>query len=181
MPAVELFVDESCRTDYLLCAAVVPVADIAMARKFMRELKPKNRARLHMKSESRHRSQLLARFVQAPPIDQAHIFVGQLRGTRRTQREARTQCLEALACYAADNGVSRILIESCSQDKQDRTAVVGALAAKAATARVRVTIDRPTSHELLWAADLVAWAYGAGGTARKAIQHLVTVHNLPLA
>lgn len=28
MSGIELFVDESCRTDYLLCAAVVPVKDI---------------------------------------------------------------------------------------------------------------------------------------------------------
>lgn len=178
MPAVELFVDESCRTDYLLCAAVVPVADIASARRMMRELKPKNRDRLHMKDESRHRDQILSRFVSTPPIEQAHIFVGSLRGTRRTQREVRTQCLTALGTYAADNGVTRILLESCSQDKQDRAAVVGALAAKAATDRVQVMIDRPTSHELLWAADLVAWAYGAGGAARNAISPLVTVHNL---
>lgn len=179
MPATELFVDESCRADYLLCAAVVPVSDVAAARKMMRELKPKNRDRLHMKNESRHREQILARFVQAPPIDQAHIFVGTLRGTRRTHRQVRTQCLEALARYAADNGARRILIESCSQDKQDHAAVVGTLATKAATDRVRVMIDQPTSHELLWAADLVAWAYGAGGAARSAIRHLVTVHNLP--
>lgn len=179
MPAAELFVDESCRTDYLLCAAVVPVADIASARRMMRDLKPKNRDRLHMKDEGRNRDQIISKFVQMKPIDRAHIFVGALRGTRRTQRQVRTQCLEALGAYAADNGVTRILVESCSQDKQDHAAVVGALAARAATDRVRVMIDRPTSHELLWAADLVAWAYGAGGTARNAISPLVTVHNLP--
>ena len=38
MNGIELFVDESCRTDYLLCAAVVPVGDITAARKMMREL-----------------------------------------------------------------------------------------------------------------------------------------------
>jgi hypothetical protein len=78
MPAVEWFVDESCRTDYLLCAAVVPVADLSVARKRMRDLKPDNRRRLHMKAESRTRDQILARFVQAPPIAHAP----HLRGNR---------------------------------------------------------------------------------------------------
>ena len=180
-PAVELFVGESCRTDYLLVAAVVPVADIASARKMMRDLKPNNRNRLHMKAETRNRQQIITQFVQEPPIAQAHVFVGGLRGTKpkRTQREVRSECLQALGLYAADRGgVTRILVESCSQDKQDHAAVVGALAAKGVSEQVRVIIDQPTAHELLWAADLVAWAYGAGGWSRSAISHLVTVHDL---
>ena len=36
-------------------------------------------------------------------------------------------------------------------------------------------LDKPTAHELLWAADLVAWAYGVGGAAREAVSPLVTV------
>ncbi|MGV0994280.1 MAG: hypothetical protein ACOYB7_18745 [Mycobacterium sp.] len=86
--------------------------------------------------------------------------------------------MEALGDYAADHGVTRVLIESCSQDKQDRAAVVGVLATRSAADRVRVVLDRPTAHELLWAADLVAaWAYGAGGATRAAaIAPLVTMH-----
>lgn len=178
MPNFELFVDESCRDDYLLCAAVVPASDIATARKTMRDLKPKNRNRLHMKAETRNREQIITKFVQTSPITEAHIFIGSLRGTRTTQRQARSECLEALGFYAAGNGVTRIVVESCSQDKQDHAAVTGALAAKGALDRVRVAIDVPTAHELLWAADLVAWAYGAGGWARAAIAPLVTVHTL---
>lgn len=178
MNGIKLFVDESCRTDYLLCAAVVPVGDITAARKMMRELKPKNRDRLHMKAETRNRGQIISRFMAARPISQAHIFTGHLRGTSRTQREVRTECLHALATYAADNAATRILVESCSQDKQDRDALIGALAAKGASDRVRVMLDKPTAHELLWAADLVAWAYGVGGAAREAVSPLVTVHTL---
>jgi hypothetical protein len=179
MSATELFVDESCRDDYLLCAAVVPARDIAAARKFMRELKPKNRDRLHMKSESRNRTQIITQFVQQPPISEAHIFVGPLRGVRRSQRHARTECLQALASFAADSGARRILVESCAQDRQDRAALTDVLAARGALDRIRVDVDRPTSHELLWAADLVAWAYGAGGAARNAIASLITIHELP--
>lgn len=178
MSKFELFVDESCRGDYLLCAAVVPASDITTARKAMRDLKPKNRNRLHMKAETRNREQIITKFVQTAPIAEAHIFIGSLRGTRTTQRQVRTDCLEALGLYAAENSVTRIVLESCSQDKQDHAAVTGALAAKGALDRIRVSIDVPTAHELLWAADLVAWAYGAGGWARAAIAPLVTVHQL---
>ncbi len=141
----------------------------------MRELKPNNRDRLHMHAETRNRDRILSQFLKSPPIDQAHVFVAARRGTQYSQRRARTRCLEALGNYAADHGVTRVLIESCSQDKQDRTAVVGALATKSAADRVRVALDSPTAHELLWAADLVAWAYGAGGATRAASAPLVTV------
>jgi hypothetical protein len=179
MPATELFVDESCRDDYLLCAAVVPAHDIAAARKLMRGLKPKNRDRLHMKNESRNRGQIITQFVQQPPVREAHIFVGSLRGVRRSQRRVRTECLQALAGFAADSGARRILVESCAQDRQDRAALTDVLAARGVLDRIRVDVDTPTSHELLWAADLIAWAYGAGGAARHAVASLITIHEMP--
>lgn len=109
--AIELFVDESCRTDYLLCAAAVPASNMAVARQRMRDLKPTNRDRLHMHAEPRRRNQILSQFLRSPPIDQTHVFVAVRRGTQYSQRHARTRCLEALARYAADHGVTRVLIE----------------------------------------------------------------------
>lgn len=175
---VEVFVDESRRRDYLMCAAVVASGDIAAARKTMRDLKPRNRDRLHMKDESRSRDQIIRDFMRQRPITAAHIYVGALAGTGLSEREVRTRCLQALAQHAAEMGATRILVESCSQDKQDHTALTGALADVGALGRVRADIDRPTSHELLWAADLIAWAYGAGGTSRAHVQPLVTVHTV---
>ncbi|CCW10591.1 hypothetical protein QLG13_28255 (plasmid) [Rhodococcus aetherivorans] len=40
-------------------------------------------------------------------------------------------------------------------------------------------MDRPHAHELLWAADLIAYADTAGGQLRRAIDSLVTVHRVP--
>ena len=48
-------------------------------------------------------------------------------------------------------------MESCSQDKQDLAAITGALAAIGALDQVRAVIETPRSHELLWAADIVAY------------------------
>jgi hypothetical protein len=50
-----------------------------------------------------------------------------------------------------------MVVESCSQDKQDLAAITGALAAIGALDQVRAVIETPRSHELLWAADIVAY------------------------
>jgi hypothetical protein len=61
-----------------------------------------------------------------------------------------------------------------------RTAVIGdALASRRASARSDTTWCRPRLTNLLWAADVVAWAYGAGGHYRRAIAELVSVHRVP--
>jgi hypothetical protein len=176
--ARQFFVDESFKRDYILCAAVVADDEINVARKFMRDLKPGNRDRLHMQSESRYRGRIISEFVQGAVVIEAHIFVGGRPSRTRSQRDIRTFCLEALASYAAANDGTRILVESCSQDKQDRDALTSVLAGEGALGRVRVDVDTPTSHELLWAADLIAWAYAANGNTRQAVGHLVTVHDL---
>jgi len=44
---------------------------------------------------------------------------------------------------------------------------------------VRFDVVPAVADELLWAADLIAWAYGAGGEYRKAVQDLATVHRVP--
>lgn len=45
----------------------------------------------------------------------------------------------------------------------EHAALTGAVAGLEALGRVRVDVDSPTSNEMLWAADIVAWgAYGVG-------------------
>ncbi|WP_084648746.1 hypothetical protein [Rhodococcus sp. WB1] len=87
--------------------------------------------------------------------------------------------LAALAVHSAELGARRILVESCAQDKQDLAALTGALARVGALETVRAMVDRPHAHELLGAADLIAYAYTAGGQLRRAIDSLVTVHRVP--
>ncbi|MDV6296521.1 hypothetical protein [Rhodococcus aetherivorans] len=40
-------------------------------------------------------------------------------------------------------------------------------------------MERPHTRELLWAADLIAYAYTAGGQLRRAIDSLVTAARVP--
>jgi len=175
---VEVFVDEGKRGGYLLCAAIVPSADIAAARRAMRALKPGNRRRLHMHSEGASRRQeILARFVAAPPISAAHLWRAPIRG--RPERDVRDDCFRGLVAGVLEMGARRIVVESCSQDRQDEQVIGACLAEAGAIGRVSYAVVPADSDELLWAADLITWAYGAGGDARRAIAELLTIHDLP--
>lgn len=174
-PTVEVFVDEARRADYMLVAAVVASGDLTESRRIMREIKPRNCNRIHMHSEGKaSRAKIVSEFVRRSPIQVAHIFVA--NPGRRPERVVRDELLRELGAMSADLGASRILVESCSQDKQDRDALTGALAGVSALDRVRVEVDSPTSNEMLWAADIIAWAYGVGGAYRQQISHMVEVH-----
>lgn len=178
MAVVEVFIDEARNKDYLICAVVVPAADLTLARKQMRTLKPGNRDRVHMHTEGdKSRRKILAEFVQNMPITEAHLFKAAIGG--RPDRAVRDDLLREAATLAAGIGAQRIVVESCSQDKQDFVVITGALVAIGALDRVRVAIERPRHHELLWAADVVAYAYNAGGAMRACIRHFVTVHEVP--
>ena len=176
--AVEVFVDEGKRGGYLLCAAVVPSADIAAARTAMRALKPRNRRRLHMHSEGvARRQQILARFAAAPPITAAHLWRAPIRG--RPERDVRDDCFRALVTAVLELDARRIVVESCSQDRQDEQIIGATLARSGAIGMVSYAVIPAESDELLWAADLITWAYRVGGDAREAIAGLLTVHDLP--
>lgn len=175
--AVEVFVDEGKRAGYLLCAAIVPSADVAAARRTMRALKPANRRRLHMHNEgARSRQQILNRFMQAPPVSEAHVWRAPISG--RAERAVRDVCFRGLVAGVLELGATRIVVESCSQDRQDELVIGSSLARAGSVGTVEYRIVPAASDELLWAADVITWAYGAAGNARRMIEGLVTVHDL---
>lgn len=90
----------------------------------------------------------------------------------------RDECFRSLVPGVLELGATRIVVESCSQDAQDRAVIGEALASRRAVGAVRYDVVPAASEELLWAADLVGWAYGAGGDYRGAIADLVTVHRV---
>ncbi|GCE40958.1 hypothetical protein Rhow_004601 [Rhodococcus wratislaviensis] len=177
MAVVEVFVDETKERGYLLCAAVVASRRLTESKKAMRELKPNNRDRLHMHDERpANRGRIVKEFMRVCPVDEAHIFIAPIAGRR--ERAVRDDCLAELARKSAALGANRILVESCSQDRQDFRVLTGSLSAIGALDQVRVEVDVPTSNEMLWAADLVVWAYAAGGRNRELVMPIVQVHNI---
>lgn len=176
--AVHVFIDEVRRRDYLLCAAVVPSEDVAASRRVMRDLRPGNRRRLHMHDEGvTSRRRILAEFVRRAPVREAHLWVAEVRG--RPERTVRDECLQSLVPHAVSLGAVRLVVESCAQDRQDSRVIGDVLARSGAIGGVRFDIVPAVADELLWAADLIAWAYGAGGEYRRAVGDLVTVHRVP--
>lgn len=174
----EVFVDEGKRGDYLLCAAVVATSDVSEARRAMRALKPANRRRLHMHSEgAARRRSILSQFVGQPPISAAFLWQTPIQG--RPEREVRDTCFRSLVAHVAKLDTRRIVVESCSQDRQDERVIGDTLARVGAIRRIDYAVVSAARDELLWAADVICWAYSAGGEYRRLIAPLVTVYNLP--
>jgi hypothetical protein len=143
----------------------------------MRELKPNNRDRLHVHDERpSNRARIVKEFMRVKPVDEAHIFITPIAGRR--ERDVRDDCLAELAKVSAALGANRILVESCSQDRQDFQILTGSLSAIGALQRVRIAVDVPTSNEMLWAADLIVWAYADGGRNRDLVMPIVQAHNI---
>lgn len=94
-------------------------------------------------------------------------------------RAVRDKCFHALGPGCWSLGARRIVVESCSQGAQYERVIGAGLARVGAIGQVRYQVVPAATDELLWAADLVVWAYGADGSARAAISELVTVHHPP--
>ncbi|QXU56582.1 hypothetical protein [Rhodococcus sp. LW-XY12] len=169
----EIVVDEARTKDYLLCAVVMPSEDPAPGPHDDAGARVRTTAdRLHRRDERpENRRRIVAAFARTPE-DPAGPAVH--RADRRSPAPAGPRLLAALAVHSTGLGARRILVESCAQDKQDLAALTGALAHVGAPTTVRAMVDRRHAHELLWAADLIAYAYTAGGQLRRAIDSLVT-------
>nr|WP_206025750.1 hypothetical protein [Rhodococcus sp. 14C212] len=133
---------------------------------------------MHRRDERpENRRRIVAAFARTPPIRQALLVTAPIAG--RPHRQVPGRPPAALAVHSAELGARRILVESCAQDKQDLAALTGALAHIGAPPTVRAMVDHPHAHELLWAADLIAYAYTAGGQLRRASDSLVTAARVP--
>jgi hypothetical protein len=103
----------------VLCAAVVPAYDVVRARRVMRELTPRNRRRLHVHDEgAASRRRILAEFRRSEPVAAAHLWIARIGG--RPARTVRDECFRDLVPGVLELGATRIVVESCSQDAQDR-------------------------------------------------------------
>ncbi|MEU0094528.1 hypothetical protein [Kribbella sp. NPDC006257] len=175
MPA-HAFVDESIRNDYLLSAAVVATGDLSVARGKLRELCKPGQRRLHMKDENDSRRREILSTLAGLGL-QVYLYRTAIAG--RPIRDSRDQCLEVLVGALLDLGVTRLVIESCSQDRRDEQVIQPILNRRAATGFVWLH-SVPSADPLLWAADATAWAYGKGGDWRRRVECVVAdVTQLP--
>jgi hypothetical protein len=91
----------------------------------------------------------------------------------RSQRSARDMCLRKLALDLVEAGVSRVVIESCDQDRRDVQVIGDALASSDLTGALEIQHLRPHDEPMLWIPDVIAWAFGHTEAWRKLIAPLV--------
>lgn len=156
--SIHVFVDESVRRDYLLCAVVVEARRIEYSRRIMKSLIPPGQRRLHFSKErDDRRRQFLSRIVELPMHAAFFSATGHAVPARRS-------CLQDALVSLADRPVSRVVIELAEPEyERDRKSI--AEVAESVPWLKTASVEHLPAHAdpMLWAPDALAWAYGAGG------------------
>jgi hypothetical protein len=170
---------------YVLAAAVVEHAALDGLRSAMvGALLPRQR-RLHWRDESQPRRRKLAATLAGQRA--LHVVVVGAPLDRSRQERARRKCLEHLLHLLAVADVERVVLEARTESLNARdTDLVDVLRIRhAIPSHLRVSVQRPDSEPMLWAADIVAGAVRAA-IAGVTDEHLdvlsgtVDVHQLQL-
>ena len=165
---VHVFVDESHRRAHLLAAALVLPAALTPTRRLMRSLREPGQRRLHFKMESDQRRRTILAQLADYPV-RVRIY-----SSRAEERQARALCLRQLVCDLVPDDARRLVIESREgRDQADRHVVYTALQSGGAPPSLTYEHVRPHEEPLLWIADAIAWAYGAGTDWRRRIDKLI--------
>ena len=153
------FVDESYRSDYILCAALIESRQVGAARRAMTSQLRGGQARIHMAKENDgRRKSLLASIAQTAAG--AHLVAVRVRG--QSMRSSRDVAFAELTSQLVALGTERLVIESCDQDRRDTQVVGDTLARLGVSGTLEIQHLRPHDEPLLWIPDAIAWAYGKG-------------------
>jgi len=167
--STEVFVDESRRgLDYMLAAVSVEARDLKSARSTMRKMLLPGERRLHFSKETiRRRRDLLDRIAREE-------FSVEVLSCRASQNVARSLLLGAVVSRSGAS-LSRLVIESRDiDDVQDIRCLVRLRSTGLMGTDVIYDHVLPYEEPLLWVADAVAWAWGAGGDWRRRVEPIVT-------
>jgi hypothetical protein len=162
-------IDESLRPgNYLLCAAVISTDDRSNMRQILRGLLLPNQRRLHAHTERDGRRRLLLKAMCDIPGIDCRLAIGQQR-----RAGARDACFRVLMANLLEAGVREVMIERVDHGtaKLDRMTMCEILRRRLDECEWRH--EAPEHEPLLWIADAVASAYGAGGEWRQLVEPLV--------
>jgi hypothetical protein len=173
------FSDESERAATMLIAVVVlGPKHVSPARTVMRSRLLPGERRVHTAKESaRRRRQVLDRVAQIDGLSATVIRYRRPAGVDYVA--GRRALIDAAAGLIVAVGVTSWTLDDIppSQRARDRN-TIGHVLARQHVGRV-VFDHRPSRGEpLLWAADAVAWAVGAGGDWKRRIDPVVTVADI---
>ena len=163
---VQVYVDESERRDYLLCAVLVRT-DVDRVRRTVRAMCQPGQRRVHFAKEGPVRRRAILSALAELGVE-ARIY----RSPSAVKR-SRELCLDALVGDIAAAGAERLVIESrATMDHLDDRVV------KAALRRIgtgELTFGHSSAYEepLLWVPDAIAWAVGRGGDWRRRAEPLL--------
>jgi len=161
----DAFVDESIRGQrYLLGCVLAEARSLASTRLELNGL-TEARRRIHFHNESTKRRRVILVEIAQMPVS-AVVFVAKSKQGVR-EDDARAACLSDLVRMLQVGAVQRLVIESRQDDRFD-VAVIE----RARTREPRLVYEhrRPIDDPMLWIADAVTWAVGAGREWRDLIE-----------
>lgn len=163
---MQAFVDESERRDYLLCAVLV-TGSADPVRTALRGLLLPGQRRLHFsKEQPRRRKSILAALQDAGVSARVYSCPGSVKESRET-------CLTALVPDVVGAGAQRLVLESRESMNHLDVLVIDAALREHGKRDLEYCHRRPHEEAVLWAADAIAWARGAGVDWRRRVDPLI--------
>lgn len=182
------WVDESMHVDaglYLLAAVICEPGTCDPIRNTLRSLLDETQPKLHWSSESPERKSKIIETIT--PLDIAAAVVIGAPMNRRKQERARAVCMESLAVYLAEQGVTRTYLEARTESLNERDdRIIRSIRSKQLIpTTLRIEVARPSTEPMLWLPDIVAGAVGHehvrhDSTYAEPIRSVVDVIHIPL-
>jgi hypothetical protein len=165
----DAFVDESIRGQrYWMSSVFVEVRSLAVLRAETAALASKGKRRHFSHDTVQQRREALSVFGEFP-IKALVVVCNRTHGV--TQFAARDACLSEIVRSVQAAGVERLKIESRQDDSDDQRTIQRARTAEPVMVFEHV---EPMLEPLLWVADAVAWAAGAGVAWKALIDPIVS-------
>ena len=154
----DAFVDESIRGQrYLMGCVLVQAHDLSTMRAGVGDLAGTKSSRVHFNAELDSRRQTLLETFAELSIESFVVICRRRHGV--TEFEARSRCLAYIVAALQSRSVDRLVIESRQDDVDDERTIH-----RHRQRQPRLVFEhrRGVDEPLLWVADGVAWAVGAG-------------------
>ena len=160
------FVDESERPGrYLMCAVLVAPRDLTTVRRALTALCLPGQRRLHMAKERKPRRHLILDRMAALPL-RARMYV-----EPGPAFQARSSCLRSIVRDISELDITRLVIEPVDGYLQhDRSTIINEVQRLGRGQALDYEHLAARFEPVLWAADGIAWAYGAGDDWRRRIK-----------
>jgi len=168
----QMFSDESKERGYRMAAVVVRSAVVAQVRRDCGSWAAPGSRRFHARKESDARRKEALSKLSLMGDDLSIVIVE--RRARMREAELRELVLVGLAQWAAENGVSRWIIELDESARKADNRALSNFSKSTVSSDFEYLHMAGPDEPILWVADLAAWAWTKGGHYRSKIEPLVT-------